>query len=193
MLVTALTKRLAEDLSAYFSKQNVRCKWLHSELDAFERVELLRDLRKGEFDVLVGSRTLAAHRRTGSARSLARGDLGRADKEGFLRSETSLMQTIGRSARERQRQGAALHRADRVTEASDAASDRRDSPPPWTMQRAYNTEHGITPATIRKAIHAGIESEAAALAAANAAKAAGRRRRRPSTSPTSTWPSWKSR
>ena len=97
MLVTALTKRLAEDLSAYFSKQNVRCKWLHSELDAFERVELLQDLRKGEFDVLVWRESTAHEGLDLPEVSLVA--ILDADKEGFLRSETSLMQTIGRSAR----------------------------------------------------------------------------------------------
>ncbi len=90
-----MTKRLAEDLSAYFSKQDARCKWLHSELDAFERVELLRDLRQGLFDVLVGVNLLREGLDLPEVSLVAILD---ADKEGFLRSETSLMQTIGRSA-----------------------------------------------------------------------------------------------
>ena len=96
VLVTTLTKRLAEDLAAYFSKQDVRCKWLHSDLDAFERVELLRDLRLGQFDVLVGVNLLREGLDLPEVSLVAILD---ADKEGFLRSETSLMQTIGRSAR----------------------------------------------------------------------------------------------
>ena len=96
VLVTTLTKKLAEDLSAYFTERKVRCKWLHSELDAFERVELLKDLREGKFDVLVGVNLLREGLDLPEVSLVAILD---ADKEGFLRSETSLMQTIGRSAR----------------------------------------------------------------------------------------------
>nr|MCS5616387.1 excinuclease ABC subunit UvrB [Pirellulales bacterium] len=96
VLVTTLTKKLAEDLSTYFQERKVRCRWLHSELDAFERVELLRDLRQGKFDVLVGVNLLREGLDLPEVSLVAILD---ADKEGFLRSETSLMQTIGRSAR----------------------------------------------------------------------------------------------
>jgi len=162
VLVTTLTKRLAEDLAFYFSKQEVRCKWLHSELDAFERVELLRDLREGHFDVLVGVNLLREGLDLPEVSLVAILD---ADKEGFLRSETSLMQTIGRSARNVDAK--VILYADTVTDSMQRAIDetrRRRA-----MQEEYNRQHGITPETIRKSIRAGIESEVAAHAAANAA------------------------
>ena len=96
VLVTTLTKRLAEDLAGYFVDQGVLCKWMHSELDAFERVELLRDLRLGKFEALVGINLLREGLDLPEVSLVAILD---ADKEGFLRSETSLMQTIGRAAR----------------------------------------------------------------------------------------------
>ncbi|MEN6404953.1 MAG: excinuclease ABC subunit UvrB [Thermoguttaceae bacterium] len=161
VLVTTLTKRLAEDLAAYFTKQNVRCKWLHSDLDAFERVELLRDLRLGQFDVLVGVNLLREGLDLPEVSLVAILD---ADKEGFLRSETSLMQTIGRSARNVNAK--VMLYADKVTDSMQRAieeTDRRRA-----MQRQYNEAHGITPETIRKSIRTGIEAEVEAHAASNA-------------------------
>jgi excinuclease ABC subunit B len=162
VLVTTLTKRLAEDLSDYFSKQDVRCKWLHSELDAFERVELLRDLRLGQFDVLVGVNLLREGLDLPEVSLVAILD---ADKEGFLRSETSLMQTIGRSARNVNAK--VLLYADKVTDSMQRAIEetrRRRA-----LQEEYNRLHHITPETIRKSVLAGIESVAAAHARSNAA------------------------
>ena len=145
VLVTALTKRLAEDLSAYLCENGVACKWMHSELDAFERVEHLRDLRMGKFDVLVGVNLLREGLDLPEVSLVAILD---ADKQGFLRSETSLIQTIGRSARNVNAR--VILYGDKVTAAMKNAmqeTDRRRS-----LQMAFNEKHGITPQTIIKPI-----------------------------------------
>ena len=145
VLVTALTKRLAEDLSAYLCENGVACKWMHSELDAFERVEHLRDLRMGKFDVLVGVNLLREGLDLPEVSLVAILD---ADKQGFLRSETSLIQTIGRSARNVNAR--VILYGDKVTAAMKNAmqeTDRRRS-----LQMAFNEKHGITPKTIIKPI-----------------------------------------
>ena len=150
ILVTTLTKRMAEELANYLTERDIKSKYLHSEIDTIERVDILRDLRKGVYDVVVGINLLREGLDLPEVSLIAILD---ADKEGFLRSKTSLIQTIGRAARHQN--GRVIMYADKVTDSMRAAIDETR----WrrSVQEEHNKKHGITPKSIIKAIENQLE------------------------------------
>ena len=150
VLVTTLTKKMAEDLTAYLTNAGIRVRYMHHDIDTIERMEIIRDLRMGKFDVLVGINLLREGLDLPEVSLVAILD---ADKEGFLRSETSLIQTIGRAARNAD--GRVILYADTITPSMRSAMDETERR--RTLQDAYNKSHGITPKTIRKSVRDLIE------------------------------------
>ena len=151
VLVTTLTKKMAESLTDYLKNAGIRVRYLHSEIDTLERLEILRDLRMGVFDVLVGINLLREGLDIPEVSLVAILD---ADKQGFLRTETSLIQTIGRAARNAE--GRVIMYADVISDAMRAAMD--ETARRRQIQQRYNEEHGITPQTIQKSIREIIEA-----------------------------------
>ena len=151
VLITTLTKKMSEDLTNYLKEIGIKVNYLHSDIDTLERIEILRDLRLGKFDVLVGINLLREGLDLPEVSLVAILD---ADKEGFLRSETSLIQTVGRAARNSE--GRVIMYADKITRSMESAIEetkrRRE------IQILHNEEHGITPTTIKKGVRAGIEA-----------------------------------
>ena len=151
VLITTLTKKMSEDLTNYLKEIGIKVKYLHSDIDTLERVEIIRDLRLGKFDVLVGINLLREGLDIPEVSLVAILD---ADKEGFLRSETSLIQTIGRAARNSE--GKVIMYADKITRSMESAiaeTKRRRE-----IQMLYNEEHNITPTTIKKKVRDAIEA-----------------------------------
>ncbi len=155
VLVTTLTKKMSEDLTDYFKEMDLKVKYLHSDIDTLERMKIIKELRSGTFDILIGINLLREGLDLPEVSLVAILD---ADKEGFLRSETSMVQTIGRAARNAN--GFVIMYADKITRSMRVAIDetnrRRE------LQNAYNEEHGIIPMTIKKNIHSVIEATKAA-------------------------------
>ncbi len=149
VLVTTLTKRMSEDLANYYTEVGVRCRYMHSEIETLERIKLLRDLRKGEFDVLIGINLLREGLDLPEVSLVAILD---ADKEGFLRSQGSLIQTIGRAARHVE--GRAILYADKMTDSMRRAIDETNRR--RTKQESYNSENGITPMSIVRPLQMGL-------------------------------------